>query len=163
MRNLRESDHERIVSVVDEWWGRPMSHNLPKLFFRHFEDTSFVVEEDGEIVAFLIGFASQSRPGEAYVHFAGVHPNHRGRGFARMLYKTFFDEARKRGCSRVRCITSPANEASIAFHKRLGFYIETGGGESGGTPVHLDYDGDGEPKVVFTKNIRKAADRGVEE
>lgn len=153
MRNLRESDHERIVSVVDEWWGRPMTQNLPRLFFRHFEDTSFVFEDDGGIVAFLIGFVSQSRNREAYIHFAGVHPAHRGRGVAKALYERFFDEARGRGCERVRCITSPANESSIVFHTRMGFEIEAGDGVSGGTPVHQNYDGDGKPKVVFTKGM----------
>ncbi|MDQ3508657.1 MAG: GNAT family N-acetyltransferase [Actinomycetota bacterium] len=143
MRNLRESDHEKIVSVADEWWGRPMTHNLPRLFFRHFEDTSFVVEEDEEIAAFLIGFVSQSRLEEAYIHFAGVHPAHRGRGTAKALYDRFFDEARKRGCERVRCITSSVNKTSIAFHRSLGFTAET-------CP---DYDGDGKPKVVFEKGI----------
>lgn len=130
-----------------------MSGKLPKLFFRHFEDASFAIEGDGEIIAFLIGFASQSRHGEAYIHFAGVHPEHRGRGIAKALYERFFDEVRKRGRRTVRCITSPANEASIAFHRSLGFGIVDGEGESGGVPVHLDYDGDGSPKVVFTKDI----------
>lgn len=144
MRNLRESDHRAIISVVDEWWGRPMAHNLPRLFFRYFEDTSFVVEEDGEISAFLIGFVSQSRRDEAYIHFVGASPGHRGRGAAKSLYEKFFDEARRRGCERVRCITSPVNEGSIAFHRSLGFAVET----------HSDYDGNGKPKVVFEKGIR---------
>ncbi|MBA2693911.1 MAG: GNAT family N-acetyltransferase [Rubrobacter sp.] len=146
MRNLRESDHEQILAVVDEWWGRPMSDKLPRLFFRHFEDTSFVVDGDGEISTFPIGFVSQSRTDEAYVHFAGVHPKHRGRGVVKSLYERFFEEVRGRGCSRVRCVTSPANEASIAFHESLGFEAET----------HPDYDGDGRPKVVFEKDIRTA-------
>jgi predicted GNAT superfamily acetyltransferase len=153
MRNLRESDHRAIVAAVDEWWGRPVSQNLPRLFFRHFEDTSFVVEEEGEIFAFLIGFVSQSRREEAYIHFAGVHPEHRGRGVAKSLYERFFDAARMRGCSRVRCITSLANETSIAFHARMGFGIEAGDGESGGVSVHRNHDGDGKPKVVFVRDV----------
>ncbi len=135
MRNLRESDHRAIVSVVDEWWGRPMTQNLPRPFFRHFEDTSFV--------AFLIGFASQSRSGEAYIHFAGVHPSHRKRGMAKALYERFFAEVRGRGCERVRCITSPVNESSIAFHAKMGFEIEAGDGAGDGASIHQNYDGDG--------------------
>ncbi|MGH3087918.1 MAG: GNAT family N-acetyltransferase [Rubrobacteraceae bacterium] len=153
MRNLRESDHHAIVSVVDGWWERPVSEKFPRLFFRHFEDTSFVVEENGEIVAFLLGFVSQSRKDEAYIHFAGVHPEHRGRGAAKSLYERFFDETRERGCERVRCITSPANRASIAFHEHLGFDIEPGNGESEAVPVHSNYDGDGKSKVVFMKRL----------
>lgn len=132
-----------------------MVGNLPRLFFRHFEDTSFVIEEGGEIVAFLLGFVSQSQPGEAYIHFVGVHLDHRKRGVAKTLYERFFEEARERGCETVRCITSPVNKGSIAFHERMGFGIEAGDGASDGTPVHLDYDGDGQPKVVFMKDIRR--------
>ena len=38
---------------------------LPRLFFEHFRDTSFVAEEDGEIVGFLCGFLSQTYPDQA--------------------------------------------------------------------------------------------------
>ena len=49
-----------------------MAPMLPKLFFLHFEGTSFVAEdEDGKLVAFLIGFLSQTDPEEADVHFVG--------------------------------------------------------------------------------------------
>jgi len=61
VRAIRESDHEKVTSLVDEWWGgRHMAWLLPRLFFWHFEDTSFAVEEDGELIAFL----SQSREGK---------------------------------------------------------------------------------------------------
>jgi len=130
-----------------------MAGKLPRLFFRHFGDTSFVVEEDGEIVAFLVGFVSQGVPGEAYIHFVGVHPEHRGRGIGARLYGLFFDAVRVRGCTRVRCVTSPANKGSIAFHERMGFGVEVGDVEVGGVPVHEDYDGDGREKVVFVRGL----------
>jgi ribosomal protein S18 acetylase RimI-like enzyme len=150
IRELRESDHRQVVSVVDGWWGgRRMADKLPRLFFRYFGETSFVVEEDGAMIAFLVGFVGDAE--EAYIHFVGVHPEHRNRGIGRRLYATFFEEARRRGCQRVRCITSPVNEDSIAFHKRLGFWIVEGDREVGGVSVHPDYDGDGKDKVVFEK------------
>jgi GNAT superfamily N-acetyltransferase len=81
VRAIRESDHEKVISVVNEWWGgRDIPWLLPRLFFQHFGDTSFAVEEDGELVAFLIGFVSQSREGEAYIHFVEVRPDRRNKG-----------------------------------------------------------------------------------
>lgn len=154
MRNLREEDHAAVVSVADEWWGgRRVSDKLPRLFFRYFRDTSFVIEGNGELVGFIVGIAS---PGvkEAYVHFAGVHPEFRGRGIASRLYETFFKEAHRRSCSKVRCITSPVNRGSIAFHRRMGFGILPGDGEHNGVSVHADYDGDGKEKVVFERELR---------
>lgn len=154
IRGLREEDHARIVRVVNGWWGgRRVSDKLPRLFLRHFGDTSFVAEDGGEIVGFLVGFVSQSRADEAYIHFVGVHPEHRGRGIGERLYGLFFEEVGRRGRMRIRCITSPVNKGSIAFHGRMGFRVEPGDREDNGVTVHSDYDGDDAPKVVFVREI----------
>ncbi len=153
VRALREEDHARVVRVVDEWWGgRRVADKLPRLFFRYFGDTSFVAEENGALVAFLVGIVGGSSE-EAYMHFVGVHPEHRGRGLGKQLYELFFDEARRRRCGRVRCITSPVNKGSVAFHSRMGFRIEPGDREVDGVPVHTNYDGDGKDKVVFARAL----------
>jgi GNAT superfamily N-acetyltransferase len=91
MRTLRPSDHRAVIAVIDDWWGgRPMAAMLPRLFFEHFADTSFAADRAGTLVGFLVGFLSQSRPGEAYIHFVGVHPGERGHGLGRRLYEAFF-------------------------------------------------------------------------
>jgi predicted GNAT superfamily acetyltransferase len=156
VRAIREEDHGTIVPLVNEWWGgRDMSWLLPRLFFQHFGDTSFAVEEGGELVAFLIGFVSQAKEGEAYVHFVGVSPERRGSGVGRRLYGHFFEEVKKRGCRKVSCITSPVNGGSIAFHRAMGFSPKApdGGGERGGVPVYEGYDGPGEDRVVFERAL----------
>jgi predicted GNAT superfamily acetyltransferase len=121
-----------------------MHDMLPKLFFVHFTDTSFVAERDGELAGFLVGFLSQSEPNEAYVHFVGVSPNERGAGLGRELYERFFAVARARGRRRVSCVTSPANAGSLAFHQAIGF--------EPGRP-QADYDGPGEDRVVLTRSL----------
>jgi len=154
VRNAEPTDHARIVRVVDEWWGgRHMAPLLPRLFFEHFRGTSFVVEEGGELVGFLVGFLSQSYPDEAYIHFVGVRPDRRGAGVARSLYERFFDVVRADGRSVVRAITAPVNRISIAFHEAVGFDVEPGDGEVDGVPVHLDHDGPAVDRVVFRKSI----------
>src|SRR5579862_2339404 len=100
-----------------------MASMLPKLFFVHFRDTSFVAEdEDGSLAGFLCGFRSQTYDDEAYVHFVGVDPAHRGSGLGRDLYARFFDAVAPR--SVVRAVTSPVNTGSVAFHQSVGFEIE---------------------------------------
>jgi predicted GNAT superfamily acetyltransferase len=154
VRAIRESDHEMITSVVNEWWGgRDMARLLPRLFFRHFGDTSFAVEDDGELIAFLIGFVSQSREGEAYIHFAGVRPDMREKGIGRHLYELFFEEVKKRRCTKVGCITSPVNKGSIAFHSAMGFSPKESDTQIDGVPVHRQYDGPGRDRVVFEKKL----------
>ncbi|WP_371812640.1 GNAT family N-acetyltransferase [Saccharopolyspora sp. ASAGF58] len=66
------------------------------------------------------------------IHFVGVDPARRRGGLARRLYAEFFDTASSAGRSRVRCITSPANTGSIAFHRRMGFELVPGDTEIDG-------------------------------
>ncbi|MEJ8548791.1 GNAT family N-acetyltransferase [Brevibacillus borstelensis] len=155
IRHARESDYIPVISVIDDWWGgRHMADMLPKLFFQHFQNTSFVVEKDSEMIAFLIGFVSQTDPKQAYIHFIGVHPEYRKDGIAKRLYEMFSDKARERGCELIRCVTSPVNKTSIAFHTRMGFRIEKGNGEVDGISVFVNYDGKGQDRVLFLKEIR---------
>ncbi|HEU5100143.1 MAG TPA: GNAT family N-acetyltransferase [Roseiflexaceae bacterium] len=157
IRPISEHDHAPIVAVVDQWWGgRQMAGLLPRLFFAHFQDTSFAVEEDGRIIAFLIGFVSQTDPRQAYIHFVGIHPDYRKRGLGRQLYQLFFDNVRERGCQSVRCITAPINSGSIAFHRHMGFQIEKSDRERQGVPFTADYDGPGGDRVCFVKSLRLA-------
>jgi ribosomal protein S18 acetylase RimI-like enzyme len=122
-----------------------MAPVLPRLFFLHFEGTSFVAEDEaGDLVGFVCGFLSQTDTAEAYIHFVGVSPDHRGEGVGRALYERFFDEVREEGRSVVRCVTSPANEGSVAFHEALGFEVDR---------VVPDYDGPGEDRVLLVRTL----------
>lgn len=122
---------------------------LPKLFFVHFQSTSFVAEQDGKIVGFVTGFVSQTLLNEAYIHFVGVNPNYRKSGIARALYDKFFEAVSNLGIKTVQCVTSPVNKASIAFHRSLGFSIKEGGKIIEGVSIFEGYDGEGEDRVLF--------------
>jgi ribosomal protein S18 acetylase RimI-like enzyme len=130
-----------------------MADMLPKLFFVHFQPTSFVAVSDGRIVGFIIGFVSQTFPQEAYIHFAGVDPEFRKDGLARALYERFFAAAADLGCRTVRCVTSPVNKVSIAFHHRMGFSAEGSGRIVDAIPVFEGYDGKGEDRILFFKAL----------
>ncbi|HEY1479574.1 MAG TPA: GNAT family N-acetyltransferase [Gaiellales bacterium] len=121
VRHPTSADHGRVLVAQERWWGGlggadgalQRAFLLPRLFFLHFVDTSYLVEHaDGTLGAFLIGFVSQSQPEVAYVHFAGVAPSLRRQRVAHALYDRFFDEVSARGARVVRCVTSPANTAS---------------------------------------------------
>ena len=154
IRHIEESDYDAIISVLNEWWGgRQMATMLPRLFFKHFSETSFLAEIDDKKVGFLIGFFSATFNSEAYIHFAGVHPDHRKRGIGRFLYHHFFDVSRKHGRSIIRCVTSPVNKNSIAFHRSMGFQLEPSNQDSSNIPIHRNYDGPGEDRVLFFKRL----------
>ena len=146
IRHAQPADYGRVIGRVNEWWGgRDMAPMLPRLFFIHFEGTSYVADDaDGQLAGFLIGFLSQTRDDEAYVHFVGIAPEQRGAGLGRRLYERFFADVAKRGRRTVRCVTSPVNETSIAFHRALGFEVEA---------TSTEYDGGGEPRVLLVKHL----------
>ena len=157
VRSLGIEDYERVTAVVDEWWGgRPMRSLLPRLFFQHFNPTSFAIDGASELHAFLIGFVSQSDPAVGYIHFVGVNPSSRGLGLARQLYEHFFQVVRELGCTEVQCVTSPVNTGSIRFHRRMGFSLLPGSGEVGGIPVAFDYDGEGQHRVQFQRALHSS-------
>ena len=143
VRHAEPADYGKVIEVIDQWWGgRSMAAMLPKLFFVHFRDTSFVAEDDEGLAGFLCGFRSQTFPGEAYIHFVGVDPSRRASGLGRALYERFFEAIAPR--TVVRAVTSPINERSIAFHRALGFEVER---------VDEDYDGRGESRVLLRKEL----------
>ena len=147
VRHAEPADYARVIAVIDQWWGgRPMAAMLPKLFFVHFRDTSFVAEDDEGLAGFLCGFRSQTYADEVYIHFVGVDPARRGSGLGRALYERFFAAVAPR--TVVRAVTSPVNEGSVAFHQALGFEVER---------VDEDYDGLGEVRVLLVKRLLSAA------
>jgi GrpB-like predicted nucleotidyltransferase (UPF0157 family)/predicted GNAT superfamily acetyltransferase len=157
IRKLLPADFPVVLSVIDDWWGgRHMADMLPRLFFEHFTRTSFAAERDGKLSGFLAGFRSQSRPAEAYIHFVGVAPDERGSGLGRRLYERFFSTVQAHGCTLVHAVTAPVNEGSIRFHQRMGFSIEPGDAEIGGVAVTTDYDGPGQDRVRFVRNLLRA-------
>jgi ribosomal protein S18 acetylase RimI-like enzyme len=156
-RRPTEDDHRRIVGVVDEWWGgRRMRALLPRLWFQHFTGTSWIaVDENGRLAGFVVAFISQDDPATGYVHMVAADPNRRRAGIGRALYQHVFDDLGSRGVRLVKAITWPGNRQSVAFHSSIGFRIDDGPGTQNlyGTPAYPDYDGDGEDRVVFTRDV----------
>jgi RimJ/RimL family protein N-acetyltransferase len=69
IRHAEPADHARVAEVIDEWWGGSrMRDMLPRLFFTHFRDTSFVADDDlGGLAGFLCG-ASPVNAGSLAFH-----------------------------------------------------------------------------------------------
>lgn len=154
LRHLNVNDYAPIIRVLDEWWGgRSMTGLLPRLFFEHFQPTSFAIEQGGAIQGFLVGFRSQTTPTEAYIHFVGIDPRFRGQGIGRHLYQHFFEVVSNLGCTEVHCITSPVNKGSIAFHTSMGFEILPGNAVVDGVAVTTNYDGLGGSRVLFRRAL----------
>jgi ribosomal protein S18 acetylase RimI-like enzyme len=156
-RRPTEDDHARIVGLVDEWWGgRRMRALLPRLWFQHFTGTSWIAEEEsGRLAGFIVAFISQDDPSTGYVHMVAADPNKRRGGVGRALYEQVFGDLRPRGVRRVRAVTWPGNRQSVSFHRSMGFRVDAGPDTQNlyGTPAYADYDGEGDDRVVFTRDL----------
>ena len=157
IRNGRPSDHPKVLSVILEWWeGRDLRSNAKRVFFDHFSDTIFIAEVNNDLVGFIIGFLSQSKPKEAYIHLVGVRPDMRELGLGSLLYINFIEACHRYGRSIFQCCTSIMNKKSIEFHQRIGFSIEPGEGIIDGIPVSYSYYGQDSPMVLFRKEVPKS-------
>jgi len=154
VRRMAKLDFDRIVEVIDHWWGGPIGTFAHPIFFYELGDRALVVEQGAETIGFLLGFlvggaeAPASAPSDAgrtgYVHLVGIHPEHRRRGVGRLLYDRFTSDCRTAGCVRMKAITTPGNEGSIRFHVALGWNMQE----------IDDYAGPGRRRIVFTRPLK---------
>ncbi len=126
---------------VDSWFEREVHDLVHPVFFHHFG--GYAVKEDGELIGFLIGLRSQRNRDVAYIHLVAIHPQRRGQGIATNLYQRFEQQARSWGCGLIEAITTPDNEAALAFHSSRDFR-ET---------LVKDWAGPGEDRMVLRKRL----------
>ncbi len=153
IRSATPQDYDYVITHLNQWWGgRNMLDMLPKLFFDHFHNSSFIFEKDQRIRGFLVGFLSNCDENLAYIHFIGVEPEARQQKVASQLYETFIQFAKRHQRRFIRCVTSPSNTISLAYHHKLGFRAEKY--DDNGVPIaHQNYDGEGNHRVVLTLAI----------
>jgi len=143
-RPLRAADFDAARAVADGWFGHPVGLTLHRLFFDQLGPHGvWIARDDGAPAGFLLGMPSAAEPDLAYVHLHAVDPALRGRGVGAALYRHFGARAMERGCSRVRALAAPGREASIAFHRALGF----------DGPMIAGYLGPGQDRIVFERAL----------
>jgi ribosomal protein S18 acetylase RimI-like enzyme len=136
------SDLHQVLADHPRYWGdRDLRALHLTALVREFGSTCLVARADDGIRGYLIGFVTPERTG--YVHLIATRDDTRGTGLGRTLYEAFTAAARRQGAVRLKAITSPANEGSIAFHRSLGFRDR----------IAEDYDGPGRARVVFTRDL----------
>jgi GNAT superfamily N-acetyltransferase len=136
------ADIQQVLADHAHYWGGRDLRALHLLPLVHeFGDTCLVARAAGGVLGYLLGFVTPDRTG--YVHLVATRDDARGAGVGRALYGAFTEAARRRGAVRLKAITTVGNEQSVAFHRRLGFTVR----------VAEEYNGPGQPRVVFTRAI----------
>jgi ribosomal protein S18 acetylase RimI-like enzyme len=142
---VRYGDLAEILRNYKRFWGElelPRQLHHP-MFVIEFGETAFVArDEGGEIVGYLLGFVAPN--GDGYIHLVAVRDDARRQHLGRRLQERFLAEAVKRGATRLKAITSPDNEDSLAFHRRMGF-----------TDIRRvdDYGGSRRPRVIMYRPL----------
>lgn len=146
-------EYDEIVKDIVDFWGsdRTLHSHHPYLIYE-FGDTAFVIKEQGQVIAYLFGFYSQT-DSLAYVHLLGVREKYQRHGLGLLLYQNFIDIAKSKGMTKIKAITTATNAKSIAFHKnRVGMTL-LGQPNEEGVNVVRDYSGANKHRVVFEKRI----------
>lgn len=139
------TDIQRVLADHPRYWGDRDLRSLHLLaLVQEFGSTCLVARDDDGIRGYLIGFVTPD--GTGYVHLIATRDDTRGTGLGRELYAAFVEAAREQGAVRLKAITSVANEGSVAFHRSLGFEAR----------VEEEYNGPGQPMVVFTRALPAA-------
>lgn len=142
-RPMREGDFHEIVRVIDRWWGGPTTALAHPIFYYELGSAARVVEHEGKMIGFLLGFVTCGEEPVGYVHLIGIHPNQRRQGVGRRMYESFEDMCRSSGCRGLKAITTLGNEGSVRFHEALGWESR----------LVRDYAGPGRDRIVFTKAL----------
>jgi ribosomal protein S18 acetylase RimI-like enzyme len=162
-RHPTEADHRWLVDRVDHWFGRKVRAQLGRYWFVHFASTSLVGEtldargahpDRRVIAAFLVGFASPDRPGEAVIHLAAVGPEWRRRGFGTAMHAQWIEEMVAHGSARAVVAVPPDDRGAILFYRSLGFAeVIDGARPLWGIPAFEGYDGDGVDRALLARAI----------
>ncbi len=80
----------------------------------------FVVEKGDRVAGVCRVMREADAPGVWLAYALAVHPDHRRRGLARLLYRAIGGYAREHGGTTFRAYTHDDNHVSRAFHEAIG-------------------------------------------
>ena len=133
---------QQLLEDHARYWGeRDLRALHLAALVQEFPATSLVAVAGDGIRGYIFGFVTPDHV--AYVHLIATRDDVRGTGLGRELYGAFTMAAGNQGARRLKAITSVGNRGSIAFHRSLGFDVH----------VVEDYNGPGQARVVFTKDM----------
>jgi ribosomal protein S18 acetylase RimI-like enzyme len=139
------ADFHQVLADHHRYWGeRDLRALHLQALVQEFGSTCLIARDPGGsgIQGYLFGFVTPG--GIGYVHLIATRDDARGAGLGRQLYQAFAEAAQAEGATRLKAVTSVANQGSIAFHGRLGFGVE----------IAEDYYGPGlGPMVVFRRGL----------
>jgi ribosomal protein S18 acetylase RimI-like enzyme len=143
IRRFRAEDLPYVVRLVESVFKERYEVSMYMNLFQSWPDGFHVVEQEGQVVAFILGMISAPR--QARVLLLGVEPRFWGQGLGTQLMWTFMRAATALPADLVTLELRMSNQRALAFYYRLGFTV---------TGMIPNYYKDGESAHVMARPLR---------
>ncbi len=119
IRRMEESDLDEVAAIERASFPLPWSRNL---FLRDLKENKIAfflaVRDRGELVAYGGFWLLQE---EINIVNVAVHPDHRKKGFGRLVLDALLKEGQKQGATIATLEVRESNKAARTLYERLGF------------------------------------------
>jgi len=147
IRQIEDRDYKAFEGLFDEAYDEYLEflkHESPEQYLRELEErmlkkvtrqrfdfyfkagSSFVAEEDGEVVGYVASQTINFMHGVdkvLWIEYIVVQKRFRKKGIGLVLLQKLIDHAKAIGINRIRTTINPDNEASIGLHLKAGFNV----------------------------------------
>ena len=127
IRTMTDNDMAAIVEIDGRIAGKDRMASWPQKASSHFKTyyppLSFVIEEKGRAVGFIIGVimgAEYGLPLSGWINIIGIDPEYQGRGLGSLLLKAFVEACHRRGV-KARLMVREKDERLQNMLLSLGF------------------------------------------
>ncbi len=143
IRRFKAEDLPTVVRLVESIFKERYEVTMYMNLFQSWPDGFHVVDNEGNVVAFILGMISAPR--QARVLLLGVEPALWGQGLGSQLMWTFMKTAAALPADSVTLELRMSNQRALAFYYRLGFTV---------TGMIPNYYKDGEGAHVMQRPLR---------
>jgi ribosomal protein S18 acetylase RimI-like enzyme len=143
IRRFRAEDLSHVVRLVESIFKERYEVSMYMNLFQSWPDGFLVIEQEGRVVAFILGMISAPR--QSRVLLLGVEPAFWGHGLGTQLMWNFMKSATALPADTVTLELRMSNQRAMSFYLRLGFTV---------TGMIPNYYKDGESAHVMARPLR---------
>jgi len=115
-------DFKQVCEIEYRCFDHPYPPRLILMFITLFPEFFYVVDCNGLVVGYVIGFEERGRVG--HVASIAVLPEYRGRGFGKALLEAVEKAFASKGCRESVLEVSVENKVAINMYKKMGYVVE---------------------------------------
>ena len=127
IRRMTDEDLSQVNEISHSLFGKERVSTWPQAVEAHWKQhrptLSFVAEQDGQVIGFLLGGIRRARrmvPLAGWIDMLGVHPDYQREGIGRRLVEVFSEECKK--SSAVISVAIKKNDKPLKkFFNKMGF------------------------------------------